>query len=123
MLSEGESVTDRFDCNTVVPVPVASGYSSRTLTHSAAHVLVNSNNYASSPQLEAISPKTDRAPVLEARDSGIQITTFTDSHLRLEKEEVLQNRNPFNRMPKSSCFTQPWNCRFSTKIYFLENTQ
>ena len=32
---EGESATHRFDCNTVGPVPVASGYGSRTLTHSA----------------------------------------------------------------------------------------
>ena len=44
---EGESVTDRFDCNTVGPVPVASGYGSRTLTHSAAHALVDNKENAS----------------------------------------------------------------------------
>ena len=37
LLEEEESVTHRFDCNTVGPVPVASGYGSRTLTHSAAY--------------------------------------------------------------------------------------
>ena len=33
------------------------------------------------------------------------MTSFTGSHPHLEKEGVLQNRNPLNRMPKSSCFT------------------
>ena len=33
LLDEEESVTHRFDCNTVGPVPVTSGYGSRTLTH------------------------------------------------------------------------------------------
>ena len=47
MLEEGESVTHRFDCNTVGPVPVASGYGSRTLTQSAAHVLNGSKENAS----------------------------------------------------------------------------
>ena len=37
-LKERESITHRFDCNTVGPIPVASGYGSRTLTYSAAHV-------------------------------------------------------------------------------------
>ena len=37
LLYEGESFTHRFDCNTVGPVPVASDYGSRTLTHSAVH--------------------------------------------------------------------------------------
>ena len=39
MSEEGESVTHRFDCSTVGPVPVASGYGSRTLTNTAAHTL------------------------------------------------------------------------------------
>ena len=49
MLKEGESVAHRFDCNTVGPVPVASGYGSRTLTHSAAYVLEGGTHYTSSP--------------------------------------------------------------------------
>ena len=42
MLDEEESVTYQIDCNTVGPVLTTSGYGSRTLTHSAAHVLDNS---------------------------------------------------------------------------------
>ena len=49
MLFKGESVTHRFDCNTVGPVPVASGYGSRTLTHSAAYVLEGSTHHTSAP--------------------------------------------------------------------------
>ena len=47
MPNKGESVTDRFDCNTVGPVPVASGYGSKPLTNSAAHVLNRSTDHAS----------------------------------------------------------------------------
>ena len=47
MLYEGESVIHRFDCNAVGPVPVASCYNSRTLTHSAVHVLDSSKDHAS----------------------------------------------------------------------------
>ena len=47
LLYEGESVTHRFDCNTVGPVPVVSGYGFRTLTHSAVHVLDSSKDNAS----------------------------------------------------------------------------
>ena len=56
LFDEGESVTHRFDCNTVGPVPVASGYGSRTLTHSAVHVLDSSKDHASafSSQCEKI---------------------------------------------------------------------
>ena len=79
-LNEGESVTHRFDCNTVDPVLVASVYGSRTLTHSAAHVLDNSKDHASSPQCEAISLKTDGTPVVEQIDSVYKpplLLTFT----------------------------------------------
>ena len=48
LLKEGESITHRFDCNTVGPVPVASGYGSRTLTHSAAYVLEGGTHHTSS---------------------------------------------------------------------------
>ena len=72
---QGESVTHQFDCNTVGPVPVASGYGSSMLTHSAAYVLRDSNTHASSLQREAIAPKMDRAPVVESIDSGTQIST------------------------------------------------
>ena len=76
---ERESVTHRFDCNTVGPVPVASGYGSTMLTHSAAYVLRDGNTHASSLLSEAIPLKMDRAPVVESRVSGIQITTVTGS--------------------------------------------
>ena len=74
---ERESVTHRFDCNTVGPVPVASGYGSSMLTHSAAYVRRDVNTHASSLQSEAIPLEMDRAPVVESRVSGIQITSFT----------------------------------------------
>ena len=47
LLYKGESFTHRFDCNTVGPVPVASGYGSRTLSHSAAYVLEGSTDKTS----------------------------------------------------------------------------
>ena len=50
MLEKGESVQG-FDCNTVGPVPVASGYGSRTLTQSAAHLLICSKENASALSL------------------------------------------------------------------------
>ena len=92
--------------NTVGPVPVASGYGSRTLTHSAAHMLVDNKENPSSLLSKAISPKMDRIPVVESRDSGIQITTFTGSNLHLAKEGVLQRPKAFNSMPKLTCFTR-----------------
>ena len=51
LLDERESETHRFDCNTVGPVPVASGYGSRTLTHSGVHVLDSSKDHASALSL------------------------------------------------------------------------
>ena len=40
-------MTHQFDCNTVGPVPVASGYGSSMLTHSAAYMLRDGNTHAS----------------------------------------------------------------------------
>ena len=107
MLKEGESVTHRFDCNTVGPVPVASGYGSRTLTHSAAYVLEGSthNTSSPSPQYEGSSPRTDRAPVVESTGSGIQITTFTGSTVSVIPRDQMVEANDFGAMPKSSHLT------------------
>ena len=71
---------------------MASGYGSRTLTYSAAHVLDSSKDHSSSLLGEA-SPSVDgRAPVEESLNSGTQITTLTGSNLHLEKVGVLQRR-------------------------------
>ena len=91
LLYEGESFTHRFDCNTVGPVPVASGYGSRTLTHSAVHVLDSSKDQASSPQCEAISPKTNETPVVEPIDSGIGITTLLVATSVLKRRECYRD--------------------------------
>ena len=97
MLSKGES-TYRFDCNTVGPVPVASGYGSSTLTQSAAHALFSSEENVSSLQGEARSSKVCETPVMESRDSGIPITSFTGS-----TTSVLPQTN--NNSVKTTCFT------------------
>ena len=76
LLSKGES-TYRFDCNTVGPVPVASGYGSRTLMQSAAHVLNDSHENASSRRGEASLTELDWAPVVESRDADHNLTCFT----------------------------------------------
>ena len=87
-------MTHRFDCNPVGPVPVASSYGSRTLTHSAVHVLDHSKDHASSSQCEAISPKTEGTPVVESMDSGTQLTTFTGSTVSVMPTDQRQVRNP-----------------------------
>ena len=76
VLDKGES-TLRFDCNTLGPVPVASGYGSRTLTQSAAHVLNESKENASSLRGEAISAELDGTPVVESTDIDYKMTCFT----------------------------------------------
>ena len=91
LFNERESVTHRFDCNTVGPVPVASGYGSRTLTHSAVHVLESSKDHASSPHCEAISPKTNETPVVEPIDSGIGITTLLVATSVLKRRECYRD--------------------------------
>ena len=65
--------TDRFDCNTVGPVPVASGYGSRTLTHSAAHALVDNKENASalSSLYEKIDIQNDDNGLGELLETGI----------------------------------------------------
>ena len=85
-LREGESVTHRFDCNTVGPVPVASGYGSRTLTHSAVHVLQSSKDNASSLLCEAISPTIDRT-------SPADSTNFTKDSTSVYYEPVFSTLN------------------------------
>ena len=103
-LSKGES-TYRFDCNTVGPVPVASGYDPRTLTQSAAHVLISSKENIPSLQGEARLPKVSGIPVVEPRDRGTNVTSFTGSNLQSVKDGVLKRQKAFNSMPKTSCFT------------------
>ena len=49
-----------IDCNTVGPVLTASGYGSRTLTHSAAYMLESSKDHASALSYEKITPIIDR---------------------------------------------------------------
>ena len=71
-LAECESVTYRVDCNSVGPVPVASGYGSRTLTYSAAHMLKSSKDHTPTP-------------FQETEDSVISLTCFTGSDLHLGK--------------------------------------
>ena len=46
-LEEEKYVNHRIDCNTVGPVHMASGFGSRTLTHSAVHMLDSSKDHAS----------------------------------------------------------------------------
>ena len=117
LLDEGESVTHRFDCNTVGLVPLASGYGSRTLTHSAVHVLDSSKDNAS-----ALSSLHEKIPTQngdndlwelsetqvgdpkrlswidsfvgrsDANVCGTQSSHFTGSHFRPEKEGVLQRQ-------------------------------
>ena len=92
LLDEGESVTHRFDCNTVGPVPAASGYGSRTLTHSAVHMLDSSKDHASalSSLYEKIHTQNDDNGLRELSEAEVgyfKIPSFTGSHLRLEKKE------------------------------------
>ena len=97
LLSKGES-TYRFDCNTVGPVPVASGYGSRTLTQSAAHALFSSEENASSLRGEARLSKVRGTPVVESRDRGTKMTSFTGS-----TTSVLPQTK--NSSVKITCFT------------------
>ena len=117
MLDEGESVTHRFDCNTLGPVPVASGYGSRTLTHSAVHVLDTSKDHASalSSLYEKIHTQNDDNGLWELSETEVgyfKIPPFTGSNLRLVKDGVLQRQNPImveankqGAMPKTCHFT------------------
>ena len=123
-------MTHRFDCNPVGPVPVASSYGSRTLTHSAVHVLQSSKDHASalsslhekihtqnndnglwelsetkvgdSKRLPKIDPLVGRS---DAKLCGTQIQHFTGSNLHLAKEGVLQRQNPFQSVGKTIPFT------------------
>ena len=104
LLSKGES-TFQFDCNTVGPVPVASGYDPRTLMQSAAHVLNDSKENASSLQCEVRLSKVCGTPVVESRDRGTKMTSFTGNNLQSVKDGALKRQKAFNSMPKSSCFT------------------
>ena len=92
MLYEGESVTHRFDCNTVGPAPLASGYGSRTLTHSVAYVLEGSKHNASA--LSSMSEK-------------IHIHNGENDLRGLSKTQVgvPETSDNANGMPNGSCFT------------------
>ena len=73
LYEEEESVTHRFDCNTVGPVPAASGYGSRTLTRSAVHVLDSSKDKASalSSKHEKIHTQFVNDDLRESLETGI----------------------------------------------------
>ena len=104
MLTEEESV-HRFDCNTVGPVPVASGYGSRTLTQSAAHMLFGSKENASSLQNEARSLEVSGIPVLESRDRGTKMTSFIGSTVSVMPIDQMDRTKAIGATPKSSHFT------------------
>ena len=72
---------------------MASGYGSSMLTQSAAHALFSSEENASSLRGEASLVELDRTPVVESRDTGMNLTCFTDSNLRYEKDGVLKRQN------------------------------
>ena len=107
MLDKGES-THRFDCNTVGPIPVASGYGSRTLTQSAAHMLKNSKENASAlslaneksyvqmgdNDLRELSETQIGVPVTpEHERSVVQTTCFTGSNLQSVEDGLLKRQN------------------------------
>ena len=73
MLDEGASINHRFDCNTVGPVPVASGCGLRTLTHTAVRVLDSSkdNAYALSSLHEKIHTQNGDNDLWELSETGI----------------------------------------------------
>ena len=109
LLGKGES-THRFDCNTVGPVPVASGYGSRTLTHSAAHMLKSSKENASA--LSSLDEKSYVQMVdndlreLSETQIGVpkasdKVDNTTSGVLRDQMVESKKN----GAMPKSSHFT------------------
>ena len=91
MLHEGESFTHRFDCNTVGSVPAASGYGSRTLTHSEVHMLDCSKDNAS--EISFLHEKThtqnvdnDLRELSETEVGYPKVPPFTGSNLHLAKE-------------------------------------
>ena len=107
-LNKGES-THRFDCNTVGPVPAASGYGSRTLTQSAAHVLNGSKENAS-----ALSSLNEKRHVksgdsclrgLSEIEVGVPRSSKNSSNPQSVKDGALKRQKAFNSMPESSCFT------------------
>ena len=98
VLDEEESLTYQIDCNTVGPVPTASGYGYGTLTHSAAHVLDNSkeihtqkvdDNFRESSENKVGVPETTyftgSRPTRgsDANLCGTQILHFTISTMKL----------------------------------------
>ena len=129
LLYGGKSLIRRYDCNTVGPVPVASGYGSRMLTQSAAHVLLSSKENASAislssekrlvksdndfwalPETKVGVPKTPENNSGPTRGSdanlcGTQILHFTGSSLQSVEDGALKRQKAFNSMPKTSCFT------------------
>ena len=111
LLDKGES-THRFDCNTVGPVPVASGYGSRTLTQSAAHLLKESKENAS-----ALSFENEKR--LVQSDNGLWALSetevkdpkrFSDANGRPTKgsDAEMVEAKKSGAMPKSCHFTL-WN--------------
>ena len=103
MLYEGESVIHRFDCNAVGPVPVASVYGSRTLTHSAVHTLDNSKDHASA--LSSLHEK------IHTQDSDNELWELSETEFGYLKNPLFTG-STVSVMPKeettgtkSACFT------------------
>ena len=89
MLYEEESTIHRFDCNNVGPVPVASGYGTRTLTQSAMHMLDHSNDPAIGYPESNYRIGNTTLGVLENKVSVIKMTCFTGSTDSVMPEEEI----------------------------------
>ena len=102
MLNKGES-THRFDCNTVGPVPVASGYGSRTLVQSAAHMLNGSKETASALSLlnEKRLVQTTDNDLRELSETGVGVPE-TSENVDSTTSGVLRDRTTGF---KTCCFT------------------
>ena len=91
LLKEGESVTHWFDCNTVGPVPVALGYGSRTLTHSAAYVLEGSKHNTSSlsSKHEKIHIQSSDNDLRELSETKVGVQRLQTQSIRCQKPPIL----------------------------------
>ena len=110
-LNKGES-TYRFDCNTVGPVPVASGYGSRTLIQSAAHVPNGSKENASALSLlnEKRLVQNDDNDLRELSETRVGVPKASDVMGDATSEVLRDNSGPTRGSyaeiigPKTTCF-------------------
>ena len=109
LFNERESVTHRFDCNTVGPVPVVSGYGSRTLTHSAAYVLegntYNTSSLSSKCEKRHIQNGDNDLRELSETKVGVPTTPETYSRPTRGSDAEMVEAFESGTMPKSCHFT------------------